>query len=102
MTNYQASETSQNFLDRAATSADQVLNGLSTQARSLQQDADHLGLQGIQALREGAQQLRERAQRATDGTLHYVNAEPVKALLIAAATGAALMALLGLMSRSRD
>jgi ElaB/YqjD/DUF883 family membrane-anchored ribosome-binding protein len=34
--------------------------------------------------------------------VQYVRAEPVKAVLIAAATGAALMALVGLMSRSRD
>jgi hypothetical protein len=32
----------------------------------------------------------------------YIKDEPVKAMLIAAATGAALMALVGLVSRSRS
>ncbi len=102
MSNYQASETTQNLLDRAAASADRALDGLSNQAHNLQQDASHLSQKGLNAMRDGTQHLRDSAQRASDGTLHYVKAEPVKALLIAAATGAALMALIGLMSRSRD
>ncbi len=102
MSNYQASDTARNLLDRAAATADQALDGLSNQAHNLQQDASHLGQKGMQAMRDGTHQLRDSAQRASDGTLEYVKAEPVKSLLIAAATGAALMALIGLMSRSRD
>ena len=102
MSNYQASDTTQNILDRAAATADQAFDTLSNQVHSLQQDASHLGQKGIKAMGDVTHQLRDSAQRASDGTLHYVKAEPVKALLIAAATGAALMALVGLMSRSRD
>jgi ElaB/YqjD/DUF883 family membrane-anchored ribosome-binding protein len=40
--------------------------------------------------------------RATDSTVNYIKDEPLKAMLIAAATGAALMALMALLNRSRQ
>lgn len=40
--------------------------------------------------------------KASDDTVSYIKDEPVRAMLIAAATGAALMALLSMMGRSRD
>ena len=49
-----------------------------------------------------AEQLRDRAHRASDGTVNYIKDEPVKAVLIAAATGAALMALVALIGRPSD
>ena len=45
-------------------------------------------------------QLRDSAQNATDRTTHFIREEPIKSVLIAAATGAALMALVSLASRS--
>lgn len=57
---------------------------------------------GVDSVRETSQNLRERAHRASETTSNYVKDEPVKSLLIAAATGAALMALASLISRSRD
>ena len=44
--------------------------------------------------------LRDSAQQATNKTTHYIREEPIKSVLIAAATGAVLMALVGLVSRS--
>ena len=41
------------------------------------------------------------AAQARDGAVRYVKDEPVKAMLIAAATGAALMALVSLLGHSR-
>jgi ElaB/YqjD/DUF883 family membrane-anchored ribosome-binding protein len=40
--------------------------------------------------------------RVGDSTALYIKDEPLKAMLIAAAAGAALMALVGLLARSRD
>ena len=37
-------------------------------------------------------QLREQAHRASDGTRGYIRDEPLKSMLFAAATGAAIMA----------
>jgi ElaB/YqjD/DUF883 family membrane-anchored ribosome-binding protein len=45
--------------------------------------------------------LRDQAMRAGTNTTHYIRAEPVKSVLMAAATGAALMALVSLLNRSR-
>ena len=71
--------------------------------------ADALAQRGLEAVRDGSQRLRESGQRlrdsarhASEGTVQYIQAEPLKSVLIAAATGAALMALVSLVSRSRD
>jgi ElaB/YqjD/DUF883 family membrane-anchored ribosome-binding protein len=59
-----------------------------------------LAQRGVDSVRQTSQHLRERTRDAADGTVQYIKDEPVKAMLIAAATGAALMALVSLISRS--
>lgn len=56
---------------------------------------------GMDGVHDTSQQLRDRAQDASDKTLSYIKDEPFKAILIAAASGAALMALIN-YSRARD
>ena len=56
----------------------------------------------IDGVRDTSHQLRIKAEHASDHTVRYVQHEPVKAMLMAAATGAALMALVSLISRSRS
>jgi ElaB/YqjD/DUF883 family membrane-anchored ribosome-binding protein len=82
-------------VDDARSQAAPLLNRLSSQAEAAaRRSAD--------ALRETSNQLRERAMQASDTTVSYIKDEPVKAVLIAAATGAVLMALIALMGRSRN
>lgn len=64
--------------------------------------ASALAQRGLDAVRERSQDLRSSALRASDRTVEYIQAEPVKAVLIAAAAGAALMALVGLLARRGD
>jgi len=64
--------------------------------------AEAAARRGMEAVRDTSQQLRERAQMATDTTVGYIKDEPIKAMLIAAATGALLMGLVSMMGRSRD
>lgn len=72
-----------------------LINRLSSQAETAAR-------RGVDAVRETSAQLRERALKASDTTVAYIKDEPVKSMLIAAATGAALMALVSLISsRSR-
>jgi hypothetical protein len=53
--------------------------------------------------RSGAEHIRHAARSATASSLAYVQDEPVKAMLIAAASGALLMGLIALLARpSRD
>jgi ElaB/YqjD/DUF883 family membrane-anchored ribosome-binding protein len=54
-----------------------------------------------EVIRDSSQQLQDKATSASAFTRTYVRNEPVKSLLIAAATGATLMALLSLSLRSR-
>ena len=57
---------------------------------------------GIDGVREASHQLRVKAEHAADNTVSYIRQAPVKSVLIAAATGAALMALASLARRARD
>ncbi len=114
-----ATPTGSNLVDQAAAAANQGINathqaldGLAGGVQSLRDKAsprldgatEQAGAmlhRSMDALRDGSHQLRVKAQHASEGTTQYIQQEPVKAVLIAAATGAALMALIGLMTRSR-
>jgi ElaB/YqjD/DUF883 family membrane-anchored ribosome-binding protein len=63
-----------------------LLSRVGKQARGYVND-------GVDAARQQAVVLRERGERAVDSTRGYVRDEPVKSLLIAAAVGAAVIAL---------
>jgi X-X-X-Leu-X-X-Gly heptad repeat protein len=69
--------------------------------------ATDLATRGAQALRDGSNQLQDRAsqlqhqaQRGAESTVTYIKEEPLKAMLMAAASGAVLMGLIGLISRT--
>ena len=55
---------------------------------------------GVDSVLHTTHQLRDSALQATDKTTQLIREEPIKSVLIAAATGAVLMALVGLVSRS--
>lgn len=108
-----------NLVDQAAhvasdgiSAAHQALNGLDDRTQSwrakisprldaAKHDAGELVHRSVDAVRERAALAREQALRARDGTAQYIQDQPVKAVLIAAAAGAVLAALLGMASRSR-
>lgn len=69
---------------------------------SASEQASDLAQRVVEAVRESSQQLQDKAARASDSTAKYIRKEPVKSLLIAAAAGATLMALVSLMLRSRN
>lgn len=86
-----------NLAHEAALSTEQAIR--STQ---------HLAQQGLDGLgtaraHTGAalQQLREKSSHARQATADYIQHEPIKSVLIAAAVGAGLMGLLALFSRHR-
>jgi ElaB/YqjD/DUF883 family membrane-anchored ribosome-binding protein len=81
-------------VDSAHDRAAPLLNRLSNQAETAAR-------RSVEAMRDTSAQIRERALKASDSTVGYIKDEPLKAMLIAAAAGAALMALLGLIGRSR-
>jgi ElaB/YqjD/DUF883 family membrane-anchored ribosome-binding protein len=92
--------------------AQDALDGLSGGAQQLRSEATPLLQKAadrassmahctVDAIRDQSLRLRDQAERATTNTTHYIRAEPVKSVLVAAAAGAALMALVSLLSRSR-
>jgi ElaB/YqjD/DUF883 family membrane-anchored ribosome-binding protein len=50
-------------------------------------------------VRDTSDLVSKKAHQATDKTVAYIRHEPIRSVLIAAATGAALVALLRLVSR---
>lgn len=64
--------------------------------------AGALANRSVYAVREGSRQARARARQASASTVAYVRDEPVKSMLLAAASGAALLAVINLLTRSRN
>ena len=79
------------FLDRAANAAE---------AATLQ--ATHAAQRGVAAIHETSEHLLDRARDVSDRTSSYVRHEPIKALLLAAAAGATLVAALSVLLRANS
>jgi ElaB/YqjD/DUF883 family membrane-anchored ribosome-binding protein len=78
--------------------SDQVVPTLSR----LSAQAEALTRKTVDDVRDGSKRVRQQATQAADTTVNYIREEPVKSVLIAAAAGAALLAIVRLVSRSRD
>lgn len=63
---------------------------------------EDLARRTLEKARDAKVQVTDRATRVGDASVAYVRDEPVKSVLIAAATGAAVAALVGWMCRSRS
>ena len=61
--------------------------------------AEEIATQGSEALRSGAQRARAALTHTTDQAAEYVQAQPLKSLLIAAAAGAAIALLAGAVGK---
>lgn len=109
----QAADTAYNAVRSTQSVANQAFDRLGDKIESardqavplinrLSSQAEIAARRGVDAVRDTSAQVREKALKASDTTVAYIKDEPLKAVLIAAATGAALMALVGLLSRSRN
>lgn len=108
----QAAHSADNAIRSTQSAANNALDGLAVKVQDVRNQAapllnrasdqaSALARRGVDAVRDTSQQLRDKALRASDTTVQYIKDEPVKSMLIAAATGAALMALVSLLARSR-
>jgi ElaB/YqjD/DUF883 family membrane-anchored ribosome-binding protein len=101
-----AIRSTQRTADEAFDALSNKVDDLRSQAAPLvnrvSAKAEDAAKRGLEVMRDSSQQLREKAQQASEQTVAYVKDEPVKSMLIAAATGALLMGLLSLLGRSRD
>ena len=89
-------------LDKMSSKVDDLRSQAAPMLNKVTSQAEAAARRGMEAVRDTSQQLRERAVQAQDMTVAYVKDEPIKSMLIAAATGAVLMGLISMLSRSRD
>ena len=99
-----AIHSTQQVADRALGGLDNKLQHLREQTSPRYDEATErvnaLARQGVQSVRDTTHRLRDSALHMSEGTRHYVRAEPVKSLLFAAVAGAVLMGLASLLARS--
>lgn len=94
----QTAQTAEAAVKESQTLANGALDGLQGAMQDMRRQAAPL----IDSLRDSSHQLRVKATHASEDTVNYIRDEPVKAMLIAAATGAALMALISLFTSHRN
>ena len=85
----------QNGLHRIEDTVPPALNHAAEQV-------DDMAQRGLAQARQAGVQVRESARHARDSTLGYVQHDPLKALLMAAAAGAVLATVTGWLSRRSD
>jgi ElaB/YqjD/DUF883 family membrane-anchored ribosome-binding protein len=88
------------LVDGAAQGAGKALDSTQRAAEGALQSMGNALDHGMDRLRKTSNQVQDGALRASEGTVAYIRHDPVKSVLIAAATGAALMALVSLLTRS--
>lgn len=88
--------------DQAIHNADVALEGTQNVASQAIDSVGRAMDNSMDRMRATSQHVRDSAERASAGTVNYIRHDPVKSVLIAAATGAALMALASLLTRSND
>jgi ElaB/YqjD/DUF883 family membrane-anchored ribosome-binding protein len=91
---HEALSTLSDRVQEARDQASPVMNRVAAKA-------EELARRSADAMRDRREQIREQAWRAQDVTVGYIKDEPLKSILMAAAAGAAIMALVQLL-RSRD
>jgi len=109
----QAADTSDQAIEAARRAADGALDALHEKVDALQDllpgvfgraaaRVDDLTRRSIDRARQTSQDVRDRVGHAGDVTAAYVKDEPMKSILLAAAAGAAVVMLAGMLTRSRS
>lgn len=89
-------------LDNVADTVDHLRGRGSPALERAKEQAAAYAHRGLDNMRDMSSRMRETAQQASHQTIGYIRDEPVKAVLIAAATGAVLMGLAYLFRRSSE
>jgi ElaB/YqjD/DUF883 family membrane-anchored ribosome-binding protein len=92
----------QALADKAVGTADELHTGTAPLLKKATGQAQALGKQGIDAVSDMAQQVRDTAADASESIIAYTKKQPATALAIAAASGALVFALVKMLTQSRD
>jgi len=94
----QAASSINSALDDSQRKANEVIDGVRQTVPSAlskaAETADALAPRGMDRYRDASVKARAHADRATDATVSYIRAQPIKSMLIAGAAGLLLSALL--------
>lgn len=108
----QATDKADQAIGNARKAADGALDTLQDKASHLAAVApgtlsrvaaqiDEMARRGVDRAKAASDNAKEQATLAGDRTVGYIKEEPVKAVLVAAAAGAALAVVIGMLSRSK-
>ena len=103
----------QDITETAAARTDQALANVKAGLDTLREavpnafsraaaQVEDLTRRSVERARETGTEVRDQVARASDRTVGYIKDEPVKSVLVAAATGAAVALLVGWAMRSRS
>ncbi|HSW04631.1 hypothetical protein [Aquabacterium sp.] len=88
-------------LDSLQTSVDDLRQAVPSAFSHAAAQVEDLTRRGIERARATSTQVREKVSETGERTVSYIKDEPIKSVLIAAAAGAAMAALIGWLARSR-
>jgi len=89
-------------VERIADTAQDLGQQVRPTVNRLTARAEDLARQGSEWVKQGSGRVRERAAQAGDRTVGYVREEPVRSVLMAAAAGALLYAVIRAFGSSRN
>lgn len=88
-------------LDRVSSEVGDAHGAASQSLQRALDRTEQFGHHTLDAVRDGSQQLRRKAEGVTDASADYIRHEPIKSVLMAAAAGVALAALGSFFTRAR-
>lgn len=97
-----AKSAASDTLDKASDAAHDTKRDAAPALRDMASRAQDLADQGMDGLGDMTTWAKDYLAESSEMIKSYAKDEPMKAMLIAAATGAALMAIVAMMTRSRD
>jgi ElaB/YqjD/DUF883 family membrane-anchored ribosome-binding protein len=87
--------------EQAIEAGKSLIGEQSEQLQRALAEAGELAREGIHKAQRASQALRDQCSQAGDRTVGYIREEPVKSVLIAAAVGAGVAALIGWLGSRR-
>jgi ElaB/YqjD/DUF883 family membrane-anchored ribosome-binding protein len=84
----------------SGSSSDPAVEHARRSLEDVRASAEELKARGSDAIRSSTARAREAISHTTDQATQYIQQQPLKALLMAAAAGAAIAMLAGLLSKS--
>jgi ElaB/YqjD/DUF883 family membrane-anchored ribosome-binding protein len=88
--------------NRTADQLDGVTDDVASSANTTLARASEMARQSMDWMRDSSDRVRNEVSRAQDRTVGYIREEPVRSVLVAAATGAVVYALISAIRGRRD